>query len=102
VNSFVCQKFIDGNCHVKWGGEEHFLALCEPCVVRASPWNSMALSHRRNSLCTELQTILWSSWYPTRGRAFVTCQIFREVIGLERVPLSLVSTIEELLGRIRP
>jgi hypothetical protein len=26
-------------------------------------------------------------------------QIFREVMGLERVPLSLVSTIEELLGR---
>jgi hypothetical protein len=26
-------------------------------------------------------------------------QIFREVVGLERSPLSLVSTIEELLGR---
>jgi hypothetical protein len=27
------------------------------------------------------------------------CQIFIEVVGLERGPLSLVSTIEELLGR---
>jgi hypothetical protein len=26
-------------------------------------------------------------------------QIFREVVGLERRPLSLVSTIDELLGR---
>jgi hypothetical protein len=27
------------------------------------------------------------------------CHIFREVVGLERGPLSLVSTTEELLGR---
>jgi hypothetical protein len=27
------------------------------------------------------------------------CQIFREVAGLERGPLSLVSTVEGLLGR---
>jgi hypothetical protein len=29
----------------------------------------------------------------------VPCSIFWEVVGLERGPLSLVSTIEELLGR---
>jgi hypothetical protein len=36
-----------------------------------------------------------------RGPGFDSrrCQIFREVVGLERGPLSLVSTIDELLVR---
>jgi hypothetical protein len=39
--------------------------------------------------------------YRSRGPGFVSrrYQIFWEVVGLERGPLSLVSTIEELLGR---
>jgi hypothetical protein len=39
--------------------------------------------------------------YRSRGPGFDSrrCQIFREVVGLERGPLSLVGTIEELLGR---
>jgi hypothetical protein len=39
--------------------------------------------------------------YKSRGPGFdfQRYQIFREVVGLERGPLSLVSTIEELLGR---
>jgi hypothetical protein len=39
--------------------------------------------------------------YRSRGLGFDSqhYQIFREVMGLERGPLSLVSTIEELLGR---
>jgi hypothetical protein len=39
--------------------------------------------------------------YRTRGPGFDSprCQIFWQVMGLEWVPLSLVSTIEELLGR---
>jgi hypothetical protein len=39
--------------------------------------------------------------YRSRGPGFDSrrCQIFWEVVGLERVPLSLVDTIEELLGR---
>jgi hypothetical protein len=39
--------------------------------------------------------------YRSRGPGFnsLLYQIFREVVGLERGPLSLVTTIEELLGR---
>jgi hypothetical protein len=41
--------------------------------------------------------------YRSRGSGFDSrCyQIFREVVGLERGPLSLVSSTEELLGRKR-
>jgi hypothetical protein len=48
---------------------------------------------------------LWSSgqssWLQTQRSVFDSrlYQIFWEVVGLERSPLSLVSTIEELLGR---
>jgi hypothetical protein len=48
---------------------------------------------------------LWSSgqssWLQIQRPGFDSrrYQIFREVVGLERGPLSLVSTIEELLGR---
>jgi hypothetical protein len=48
---------------------------------------------------------LWSngqsSWLQIQrsGFDFWRYQIFLEVVGLERGPLSLVSTIEELLGR---
>jgi hypothetical protein len=45
---------------------------------------------------------LWSSsWLQIQrsGFDFRRYQIFREVVGLERGPLSLVSTIEELLER---
>jgi hypothetical protein len=48
---------------------------------------------------------LWSSgqssWLQIQrfGFNFRRCQIFREVVVLERGPLSLVSTTEELLGR---
>jgi hypothetical protein len=50
-------------------------------------------------------TPLWSSdqssWLQMQGSGFDSrrCQIFWEAVGLERDPLSLVSTIEELLGR---
>jgi hypothetical protein len=39
--------------------------------------------------------------YRSRSPGFdsLRYQIFREVVGLERGPLSLVSTIEEILGR---
>jgi hypothetical protein len=45
--------------------------------------------------------ICQSSWLQIRRYWFDTrrYQIFLEVVGLERGPLSLVSTIEELLGR---
>jgi hypothetical protein len=42
-----------------------------------------------------------SSWLHIRKAGFNSrcCQIFWEVVGLEQGPLSLVSTIEMLLGR---
>jgi hypothetical protein len=42
-----------------------------------------------------------SSWLQIQRSGFDSrrYQIFREVVGLERSPLSLVSTIQELLGR---
>jgi hypothetical protein len=40
------------------------------------------------------------SGYRSRGPGLILgAKIFREVVGLERDPLSLVNTIEELLGR---
>jgi hypothetical protein len=41
------------------------------------------------------------SGYRSRGPGFdsLRCQIFWEVVSLERGPLSLVSAVEELLGR---
>jgi hypothetical protein len=42
-----------------------------------------------------------SSWLQIHRSAFDSrsCQIFWEIVGLERGPLSLVSTIKEVLGR---
>jgi hypothetical protein len=42
-----------------------------------------------------------SSWLQIQRSGFYSrrYQIFSEVVGLERGPLSLVSTMEELLGR---
>jgi hypothetical protein len=40
-----------------------------------------------------------SSWQQRSGFNSWRYQIFREVVGLERGPLSLVSTTEELLDR---
>jgi hypothetical protein len=42
-----------------------------------------------------------SSWLQIQRSGYDSrsCQIFCEVVGLERGPLSVVSTIEELLGR---
>jgi hypothetical protein len=44
---------------------------------------------------------LWSSGHRYRGPGFDSrrFQIFREAVGLELGPLSLVRTTEELLGR---
>jgi hypothetical protein len=52
-----------------------------------------------------LELPLWSSgqisWLQIQRPGFDSrnYQIFREAVGLKRGPLSLVSTIEELLGR---
>jgi hypothetical protein len=48
-----------------------------------------------------LSSTAQSSWQQIRKSGFDSrrYQIFLEVVGLERGPLSLVSTTEELLGR---
>jgi hypothetical protein len=55
------------------------------------------LLYSRQPLWSSVQ----SSWLQIQRSGFYSrrCQIFREVVGLERGPLSLVSTIEELLQR---
>jgi hypothetical protein len=58
-------------------------------------------------MCTGLKltvsVVLWSEFLATEIQRFgfdsPRCYIFFEVLGLERGPLSLVSAIEELLGR---
>jgi hypothetical protein len=51
--------------------------------------------YRRDRLCGLVVRV---SGYRSRGPGFDSpYQIFREVMGLERDPLSLVRTIEELL-----
>jgi hypothetical protein len=66
----------------------------------------MIICYYSNSkLSTEEGPPLWSSgqssWLRIQGCGFDSrrYQIFCEVVGLERGPLSLVSTIQELLGR---
>jgi hypothetical protein len=59
--------------------------------------NSVMMFYRGDRLCGLLVRV---SAYRPRGSGFDSqlCQIFREVLGLERSP-HLISTIEELLGR---
>jgi hypothetical protein len=64
-------------------------------------WNSnIKLNHKEiiDRLCGLVVRV---PGYRSRGPGFDSrrCQIYWEVVGLERCPLSLVSTIEELLGR---
>jgi hypothetical protein len=76
---------------------------------------SVDLLASQNDVCSSTQTFvrqrgyywppLWSSgqssWLQIQRSGFDSrfYQIFREVVGLERGPLSLVSTIKEILGR---
>jgi hypothetical protein len=58
------------------------------CYLRNRPWRSLWSSDQ--SSCLQIRR----SGFDSRSY-----QIFREVVGLERSPLSLVSTTEELLER---
>jgi hypothetical protein len=71
------------------------------CII--SSWKHkqlMSTSSEQNAdrLCG---LVLWVPDYRSRGPGSIpgATQIFWEVVGLERGPLSLVSTIEELLRR---
>jgi hypothetical protein len=59
------------------------------------------ISHHKNSVRPPVWSSGQSSWLqiPSPGFDFRRYQIFWEVAGLERDPLSLVSKIEELLER---
>jgi hypothetical protein len=77
--------------------------------LRAFLWPIISLSNIRFKIILALYAAnllsLWysgqSSWLQIQRSGFDSrCyQIFRGVVGLERVPLSLMSTTEELLGR---
>jgi hypothetical protein len=58
----------------------------------------LCLLSRNDGLCS---LMVRYPGYGSRGQGSIpdANQIFWEVVGLERGPLSLVSTIEELLGR---
>jgi hypothetical protein len=84
-----------------------------PCFLCAYVFVNQPLSdleclnlYLRNLVCIYWPT-LWSSgqssWPQIQRSGFDSrlYQIFWEVVGLERGPLSLVSTIKELLGRKR-
>jgi hypothetical protein len=82
--------------HVIFGGLHTIIAFIVPvlfCSGRYSniPW----FLHQSASVASGP-----SSWLQLRKPGFDSrrYQIFWEVMGLERGPLSLVSTIEELLG----
>jgi hypothetical protein len=68
-------------------------------------YNKKDLNYKFQTPVIEHGTPLWfsgqSSWLQIQRSWFDSrrYQIFCEVVGLERGPLSLVSTIEELLGR---
>jgi hypothetical protein len=84
---------------------EELSFLCGPCrdVIsnRSVEWNTSAVvpaSRKRRQKGNPVPGSITGppcSWSPLRY------QIFWEVVGLERGPLSLVSTIEELLERKR-
>jgi hypothetical protein len=91
----------------------HIPEDCNPCLsVVVSSLSSFISAFK---LLTKLHNLLkyktgsrpplWSScqssWLQIQRSGFDSrhYQFFREVVGLERGPLSLVSTIEELLGR---
>jgi hypothetical protein len=63
--------------------------MCHPCsFIQESKWPALWSSGQSSSL-----------QFQRSGFDFRIYQIFLEVVGLERGPLSLVSTIEELLEK---
>jgi hypothetical protein len=103
-----------------WG--TNWICICYVGEIRPPLWSSGQSSwlHNRDVLCflwgtnwiyicyvEESRPPLWSSgqssWLQIQCSRFDSrrCQIFWEVMGLDRGLLSLVSTTEELLGRKR-
>jgi hypothetical protein len=80
---------------------------CKPRTCIATSWQPYAynLEHSVAFSCMKSRPPLWSScqssWLQIQRSGFDSrrYQIYWEVVGLERGPLSLVSTTEELLGR---
>jgi hypothetical protein len=95
----VCSWGSDTLFHINWNAMLFYAAFLSSNMTPQTGW----LMHLEQ--LTELGPPLWSSgqssWLQIQRSGFDSphCQIFWEVVGLERGPLSLVSTIEELLER---
>jgi hypothetical protein len=95
-----------GQLNLKWNYEKIFL-LPRPYHRRWKRWRGNERRHRNNfpcehAVCDRLcSLVVRVPGYRSRGLRFDSrlYQIFWEVVGLERSPLSLVNTIEELLER---
>jgi hypothetical protein len=89
-------------CHLFAEPSQRKLQTKNNCVIqrrRSGGWNRLFVSLR--SLRPPLWSMVRVPDYRSRGPGFYSqrYQIFWEVVGLERGPLSLVRTVEELLGR---
>jgi hypothetical protein len=85
---------------------DHYILVCHSLDCTRNTYLGVLTNGYQINFCRSRQTEnLWSSgqssWLQIQRSGFdCRCyQIFWEVVGLERGPLSLVSTIEELLGR---
>jgi hypothetical protein len=96
---FFCRKiallFVLGLPLRREDGSVICSAICQWSVSRRT-YNHKLLSHLRSRLWSSGQ----SCGYRSRGPDSIpgTTRFFWEVVGLERGPLSLVTTTEELLG----
>jgi hypothetical protein len=78
------------------------LVICPICIFFPASASSLITSFQTYaeflSLCifSKTASVVWSDFLATNSRRY---QIFGEVVHLERGPLRLVSTIEELLER---
>jgi hypothetical protein len=65
------------------------------------PSSALNINGTRNQLTSPLRSSRQRSWLQIQRSGFDSqrCQIFWEVVGVEHGPLSLVSTIKELLER---
>jgi hypothetical protein len=75
--------------------------LTEFCIFKKLVMIIIIVAREREMIIPPLWSSGQSSWLQIKRSGFGSgrCQIFWEVAGLERGPLSLASTTEELLGR---
>jgi hypothetical protein len=102
--SFHIINVIQKTSHVTWKHviivfNLHYLHF----IIKLIQWliNVIANYYTITPVNDRLCGLVVRKWLQIQRSGFQSrrCQIFWEVIGLERGPLSLVSTVEELLGR---